>query len=584
MTSFNSVTVAEEITANSAELEVVLGTLAKYQGYYENSTGLVSSPDSVIQDNNYYQKYSYVLRIDEALSSYKETVMSLLHPIGRKLFAEYVVDNIFELNYEVVEPVFRILLPLFAGIPTVVNALSEFNLLFDKPVTSVQLTSDDDFYLFEQSTTTLLTSFDDPTLLDSVSGRVKGSFKTYLFESIKASTLDPQEFDRRYLFEQPLGSPNALNEPNVSKVIPITQLVELVVEKDVQTPMIGVESANRYLFEKEDSPTLLTSFDDPTLLDSVSGRVKGSFKTYLFDIELKDSRASTISFGDPIFVSEINLNAFPATNPNPAFTSILQAELFVHELPKVIVLNEFPATDPNPAFTTVLPQQTFSAARDIVLNEFPATDPNPAFTSILQAGLFLHSVNIEQFYQLLSSFSPSSSPSLDYVQAPFSSPPVTATDTVPLLIDKLFSRVVPPTIENVLANVQVTGTAGTFTCNQIYFGQNVFTISVTGTNTGTGSISGYIPGVINLYELLATNGSVTPNTFTLAEYGTNVPIATTAGTLTGLTFTRNNSSLNLTPSQSFVINSDSGNVFFNQYNDDFSYFADETYLARTRTF
>jgi hypothetical protein len=405
-----------------------------------------------------------------------------------------------------------------------------------------------------------------------------------LFESIKASTLDPQEFDRRYLFEQPLGSPNALNEPNVSKVIPITQLVELVVEKAVQTPMIGVESANIYLFEKQDSPTLLTSFDDPTLLDSVSGRVKGSFKTYVFDIELKESRASTVSFGDPIFVSEINLNAFPATNPNPAFTSILQAELFVHELPKVIVLNAFPATDPNPAFTTVLPQQTFSAARDIVLNAFPATDPNPAFTSTLQAGLFLHSIDIDQFYQLLSSFSPSSSPSLDYVQAPFSSPPVTATDTVPLLIDRLFTRVVPPTIENDIANVVVTGTAGTFTCNQIYFGQNVQTVSVTGTNTGTGSISGYIPGVINLYELIETNGVVFPNTFTLAAYGTNTPIATTAGTLTGLTFTRNNSSLNLTPSHSFVINSDSGNVFFNQYNDDFSYFADETYLARTRTF
>ena len=51
-----------------AILKVTLGPLAKYPGYYVNNDGFLN--DAIyIQDSRYYQPYSYVIKIDEALES-----------------------------------------------------------------------------------------------------------------------------------------------------------------------------------------------------------------------------------------------------------------------------------------------------------------------------------------------------------------------------------------------------------------------------------------------------------------------------------------------------------------------------------
>jgi hypothetical protein len=81
-----------------------------------------------------------------------------------------------------------------------------------------------------------------------------------------------------------------------------------------------------------------------------------------------------------------------------------------------------------------------------------------------------------------------------------------------------------------LANVQITGTAGQFTCNSTSLGVNEF-ITVSGTLSGTGTITGYSNPTT--YKISATNGSTT---FTLVT-SANAAIVTTAGTTTGLTFT-----------------------------------------------
>jgi hypothetical protein len=76
----------------------------------------------------------------------------------------------------------------------------------------------------------------------------------------------------------------------------------------------------------------------------------------------------------------------------------------------------------------------------------------------------------------------------------------------------------------------VIGAGGTFTCaaTTIRFGQKV---TITGTNTGTGGITGYVSG--NVYYVIATNGSTT---FTLSATWNGTAIASTAGTPIGLTF------------------------------------------------
>lgn len=82
---------------NSAIFKFTIGAIAKYPGYYSTNDGFIS--DSIyIQDSKYYQAYSYVIKIDEQLKTYRNIVKSYLHPAGFALFAEYEVRNEFDIS------------------------------------------------------------------------------------------------------------------------------------------------------------------------------------------------------------------------------------------------------------------------------------------------------------------------------------------------------------------------------------------------------------------------------------------------------------------------------------------------------
>jgi len=88
---FSESLVPENSNFNEAEvanIEVRFAGLAKYPGYYTTSNGFLSN-NMKLQDNFYYQIYSYVLKLDEQLNTYKTLVKSLLHPAGMQLFGEY---------------------------------------------------------------------------------------------------------------------------------------------------------------------------------------------------------------------------------------------------------------------------------------------------------------------------------------------------------------------------------------------------------------------------------------------------------------------------------------------------------------
>jgi len=79
-------------TDNLALISFKIGAVAKYQGYYTANDGFVS--DTVyIQDSKYYQKYSYLLKINQKLESYKSYVKSIVHPAGTALYSEFQIQN-----------------------------------------------------------------------------------------------------------------------------------------------------------------------------------------------------------------------------------------------------------------------------------------------------------------------------------------------------------------------------------------------------------------------------------------------------------------------------------------------------------
>lgn len=84
-----------------------------------------------------------------------------------------------------------------------------------------------------------------------------------------------------------------------------------------------------------------------------------------------------------------------------------------------------------------------------------------------------------------------------------------------------------------LTGVTIADTSGNFTCNAnptLVVGQ---TVTIAGTYGGTGSITGYTNPTT--YYVIATNGSTT---FQLSTTSGGAAVVTTAGTPTGLTYTR----------------------------------------------
>lgn len=77
-------------TANAVAL-LTQGAVT-YPGRYLNDDGHVSS-FNFLQDRDYYQNHSYVIRVEDSINKYRKAIKELLHPAGMKLFGEFLRDD-----------------------------------------------------------------------------------------------------------------------------------------------------------------------------------------------------------------------------------------------------------------------------------------------------------------------------------------------------------------------------------------------------------------------------------------------------------------------------------------------------------
>jgi hypothetical protein len=63
-----------------------------YPGRYLNDDGMLSTYN-FLQDRDYYQNFSYVIKLKASIESYRQALKALIHPAGMKLFGEYIYDN-----------------------------------------------------------------------------------------------------------------------------------------------------------------------------------------------------------------------------------------------------------------------------------------------------------------------------------------------------------------------------------------------------------------------------------------------------------------------------------------------------------
>jgi len=90
---YTSVPTVSTTTGNrNAELSAELGAFAEYAGYYVGGKGLISGTPKM-QDNKYYQDFSYVLKTDFDVADYRDSVKRLAHPSGMLMFGEVAFRN-----------------------------------------------------------------------------------------------------------------------------------------------------------------------------------------------------------------------------------------------------------------------------------------------------------------------------------------------------------------------------------------------------------------------------------------------------------------------------------------------------------
>jgi len=77
----------------SADLSAVLTVARTKDGVFIDESGQPSSQKK-IQDNDYYQDFSYVLKTTDSIDVWKQDVLKLLHPAGMKLFGEVAITTL----------------------------------------------------------------------------------------------------------------------------------------------------------------------------------------------------------------------------------------------------------------------------------------------------------------------------------------------------------------------------------------------------------------------------------------------------------------------------------------------------------
>ncbi len=175
---------ASQGLASDAAIYIDIGSKAKYPGYYESNDGFLSD-DIYIQDQDYFQSFSYVLKIDERLDLYKKAVLDILHPAGMKLFGELALNASIDISAEITATI-RFLVNNFQDIfgTNDSNAKDVSKVLDDSTGTDEFVAKDitkisaDDF-LLEDLTSILVSPLYDDITGTSDDGNVKDTVKQF---------------------------------------------------------------------------------------------------------------------------------------------------------------------------------------------------------------------------------------------------------------------------------------------------------------------------------------------------------------------------------------------------------------------
>jgi hypothetical protein len=120
----------------SAIISSTVGAITSYGGQYLDKNGHLDDIKK-IQDSNYYQEYSYVIRAAQSSQYWKDIVKQTLHPAGLKLFSEIFLSVQAEIDAVFAGPS----TPIYQTLLRFLRILSSSALQPVSPVKEVKLSS-----------------------------------------------------------------------------------------------------------------------------------------------------------------------------------------------------------------------------------------------------------------------------------------------------------------------------------------------------------------------------------------------------------------------------------------------------------
>ena len=196
----------------------------QFPGRYIDTKGFLSW-NNKLQDNFYYQEFSYVLRVSEILNRYKELVKNVMHPAGTKLFGEVTIVSSANAVAAVIDEapsIARGAVREIISSATTQNATAQFNYGIDVTEVITTATTQNATFLANTAITEAATAatVQDITFLAN----------TFAVESVSAATTQTGNFIANTAIAESVTTVSSENATFVAN----TRRVELVAALETQ--------------------------------------------------------------------------------------------------------------------------------------------------------------------------------------------------------------------------------------------------------------------------------------------------------------------------------------------------------------
>lgn len=84
-----------------AVISLQVGPVITYPGYWSDNKGKLSDPMICLQDNAFYQNFSYVIQSAVPRDQYENHVKQNLHPAGMRMFSDLLIDNVLSVGTDI---------------------------------------------------------------------------------------------------------------------------------------------------------------------------------------------------------------------------------------------------------------------------------------------------------------------------------------------------------------------------------------------------------------------------------------------------------------------------------------------------